>query len=328
MHKTPKNASPCIKYNFLNICTSSYLHAILLALWQVVPLFPDAGGYSAGPIGLLPIDHITKWMYMLSLILVFNVSLALMVAFLRHFSLLKPSSRTAFLFESRLYLITFYSLSSLIIDVIIILLVDSMHVPTEDFKTILSRESRTSIRGLGILPASSHWSPFIWEVLKEQPTLIAYTTDSAQFRVSIILLVLSVLTQAVVIVLFNFKILGEIRATKPQVQASTHRLQVMIYRTFLISTLLFLFGFIIPGLVIPMAVLGWINSYYPSIAMYALIALQSPCILLNILIFVKPYRRGVVQLFHKMTCGMRQNRRISHDSLDTEKSEKEKNESK
>ncbi|KAI1728211.1 serpentine type 7TM GPCR chemoreceptor srh domain-containing protein [Ditylenchus destructor] len=203
-----------------------------------------------------------------------------------------------------------------------------MHVPTEDFKTVLFRESGTSTGYLGIQPASSHWSSFILEVLKEQPTLIAYTTDSKQFRVSIILLVLSVLIQAIVIVVFNFKILGEICATKPQVQASTHRLQIMIYRAFLISTLLFLFGFLVPGLIIPMAVLGWIKSYYPSIAMYALIALQSPCILVNMLISVKSYRRGVAQLFHKMTCGIRQNRRISQDSLDTEKSEKEINQSK
>ncbi|KAI1713961.1 serpentine type 7TM GPCR chemoreceptor srh domain-containing protein [Ditylenchus destructor] len=303
IYKTPKQMEKFAKYNLINIATTTYIQLLVVVIWLPITLFNFQAGFSAGPLTLIPFPYMTELMCLLVLILMFNLSLSLMMSFVKQYSLLQPFSAIGTLLGKIGLVFIMYTVSSFLVDALLGLFIYSINLPLEQFhKEIMNGQEEMSLvpePSQMILGYTQSQFQFLVAVYLNFSTLTKYSIANLSSKVYFVIVVLFILTETTLAVVINLKILYQIHCREaPQ---SVHMLQMMVYKAFCVSTITFILFFVFPGLVVCMGAIGLFHSHYPVNCMHFLIGLQAPSIILNIILTIKPYRSAAKRIMFRMT---------------------------
>ncbi|KAI1717758.1 hypothetical protein Ddc_09608 [Ditylenchus destructor] len=291
------------KYNLINIATTTYVQLLVVVIWLPITLFNFQAGFSAGPLTLIPFPYMTELMCLLVLILMFNLSLSLMMSFVKQYSLLQPFSAIGTLLGKTGLVFVMYTVSSLLVDALLGLFIYSINLPQDE----LHKEIMNGLDEISLVPERSQMTLgytqsqflFLVAVYQNFSTLTKYSIANLSSKVYFVIVVVFILTETTLAVIINLKILYQIHCREtPQ---SVHMLQMMVYKTFCVSTITFLLFFVFPGLVVSMGAIGLFPSHYPVNCMHFVIGLQAPSIILNIILTIKPYRSATKRIMYRMT---------------------------
>ncbi|KAI1710978.1 serpentine type 7TM GPCR chemoreceptor srh domain-containing protein [Ditylenchus destructor] len=304
--KTPKVMEKYVKYNLINITTSTWMQLVVVAVWQPIPLFNFKAGFSAGPIQYIPLPYITESMSLLMLVLMFNLSLALLLSFIKQYSTLRPQSTVGKIFDKSSRAWGLYILYSIIIDFMLAMLIFSMHIPPPEFELQVKSDLNGTSNSSGY---TQNQLELLLLVYKNQPTLSKYSIASIDSKIYLALVIIFVTSVSCMTAWIISKIVRKIYSICPQTQHPiTNRLHAMVFRTLCLSSLTFLLFFIVPGIIMPLGAIGLFPTCYPVMVMYFLIALQAPAILINVLVTIRPYRRCVIRMISLMTTMLQKER--------------------
>ncbi|KAI1706532.1 serpentine type 7TM GPCR chemoreceptor srh domain-containing protein [Ditylenchus destructor] len=297
--KTPTVMEKYVKYNLINITTSTWMQLVVVAVWQPIPLFNFKAGFSAGPIQYIPLPYITESMSLLMLALMFNLSLALLISFIHQYSTLRPHSTIGKIFDKNYRACGLYILYSVIIYFLLAMLIFSMHIPSQEFENQVKSDFNGTTNSSGY---TQNQLELLLLVYKNQPTLSKYSIASIDSKIYLVLVIIIITSVATMTAWIIGKIMRKIYSICPLTQHPvTNHLHSMVFRTLCLSSLTFLLFFIVPGIIMPLGAIGLFPTCYPVMVMYLLIALQAPAILINVLVTIRPYRRCVVRMISKMT---------------------------
>ncbi|KAI1693846.1 hypothetical protein DdX_20431 [Ditylenchus destructor] len=134
---------------------------------------------------------------------------------------------------------------------------------------------------------------------EREPTLVGYqyTRPLTITYLATLVLILSMYT--IVIVTINLKIRHQFQGMRDLVNSTTYRLQVMVYRAFLMTTISLLVFNFIPISVAAMTIINWIPNYYVTMGAYTVQSFLAPVSILNIIWMIPPYKRAAKRLLFK-----------------------------
>uniref|UniRef100_A0A915ERC9 G-protein coupled receptors family 1 profile domain-containing protein n=1 Tax=Ditylenchus dipsaci TaxID=166011 RepID=A0A915ERC9_9BILA len=139
-------------------------------------------------------------------------------------------------------------------------------------------------------------SSFLQTVMANEPTLACYDHLQPETAIYTAILVGFLSSQSIVIVLMNIKIIVEIRKIRPFVRKSTHQLQVMVYKTFLLASISVAIFIFIPFVVIALSTMGVIKSAYPFLFVFGSYSISTPVLILQFMFTIVPCRKFIVDL--------------------------------
>ncbi|KAI1690615.1 hypothetical protein DdX_22392 [Ditylenchus destructor] len=227
--------------------------------------------------------------------LMFNVSLSLMMSFVKHYSLLQPFSTIGNLLKKTVLVFVLYTVASVLIDTVLGVFIYSNHLPRE----AIENEIKGRLNEMSQTPLRHTKSQFLLAVFQNITSLAKYSLSNLQSKICFAIIVAFVFAETLLAIILNIKILYEIYYGEGL--PSAHKLQMMVYKTFCISTVTFMLFFVFPGLVVFMGIVGIFPSHYPMNCMHFLIGLQAPSIILNIILTIKPYRTAAKRIVSRMT---------------------------
>ncbi|KAI1713963.1 hypothetical protein DdX_08847 [Ditylenchus destructor] len=230
-------------------------------------------------------------MCLLVVILIFNLSLSLMMSFIKQYSLLQPFSAIGSLLKKNVLVLVLYALASILINMVLGLFIYSNHLPQDVLENGSDETSGT--------PLSLAKGQFLLAVFQNFSTLTKYSMSKLQSKICFAIIIAFVFIETSLAIIINAKILYQIHYGEGL--PSVHKLQMMVYKTFCTSTVTFMLFFVFPGLVIFIGMVGLFPSHYPVNCMHFLLGLQAPSIILNIILTIKPYRSAAKRIMSRMT---------------------------
>ncbi|KAI1697483.1 serpentine type 7TM GPCR chemoreceptor srh domain-containing protein [Ditylenchus destructor] len=142
--------------------------------------------------------------------------------------------------------------------------------------------------------APSQFQTFIMTIAQHEPSFATYSRVKSTKGLGIIYLVfltIIIVGEVVVITVMTYKTAKEIQLTKKFVLPTTHQIQMMVFRTFVLNSIFFLLFFLAPMTVVLLSLSGAFQSHWPSFIMYTLWSLHTPIIYIKLLFVMRPYRR-------------------------------------
>ncbi|KAI1701067.1 serpentine type 7TM GPCR chemoreceptor srh domain-containing protein [Ditylenchus destructor] len=308
-YRTPKEISTCMRINLFNATTTCYAVVIVLALWQPIPVIPLLAGFSAGPLRLIG-DWTTIYAYEITVSLALNLAHTYTMAYLLHYSALKPSSRVATWMGSHCKTAICYTILSLIVLSLTITLIHYTHNSPEELKDMID----------DMPPAE--FQAFISTVAQHESSFTSYSRVKLTkgIGVAYIAFLLSIIVgEVVVITIMAYKSAKEIQLTKKIVRPSTHQAQMMVFCAFALLSIVFLLFFLAPSTVVLLSVYGLFQSHWPSFITYTLWSLHTPLLYIQLILVMRPYRRFtctlLIRTFNFIRCAKRK-RNFESEPLD------------
>ncbi|KAI1700397.1 serpentine type 7TM GPCR chemoreceptor srh domain-containing protein [Ditylenchus destructor] len=280
IYRSPKEIMMCMRIHLFNATTTCYVVVIVLALWQPIPVMSLLAGYSAGPL-----RHIGDWINIyaneLAVALILNLVQAYTMAYLLYYSVIKPSSRIATWMRShRKTAICYAILISIVLSLTVILIHYTRNSPEELNEMI--DDMSPELQAL-IVAVAQHESSFV------SYSRVKWTKGLGVIYV--IFLKSIVVGEVIVLTIMTYKSAKEIQLTKKIVRPSTHQVQMMVFRTFVLKSIFFLLFFLAPLTVVLLSLSGAFQSLWPPFIMYTLWSLHTPLLYIQILVLMRPYRR-------------------------------------
>ncbi|KAI1700015.1 serpentine type 7TM GPCR chemoreceptor srh domain-containing protein [Ditylenchus destructor] len=280
-YRTPKEISACMRFYMLNATTTCYALGVMLALWQPVPVVPLLAGFSAGPLRLIG-DWINIYAYEVTVSLILNLVHAYTIAYLVHYSAFKPTSKVAMWMGSPRKTALYYTIQTMIVISLMVILIHYMHNTPEEFREMLDN-----------LP-SSEFKDLISTVAEYEPTFASYSYVKWTKGLGVVYIGFFmgiVASEVLIITVMIYKTAKEIQLTKKIVRPRTHQVQMMVFRTFLMKSIFFLVFFLVPLSIIQLSLAGAFRSHWAAFVMYSMFSLHTPLIYLQLLYVIRPYRR-------------------------------------
>ncbi|KAI1717757.1 hypothetical protein Ddc_09607 [Ditylenchus destructor] len=225
----------------------------------------------------------------------FNLSLSLVMCFVKQYSLLQPFSAIGSILKNTVLVLVLYAVASVLIDTVLGLFIYSNHLPED----VLENEIKDDLNDMSGTQLSRAKSQFLLAVFQNFSTLTKYSMSNLQSKICFAIIVAFVFIETSLAIIINVKILYQIHYGEGL--PSVHKLQMMVYKTFCTSTITFMLFFVFPGFVIFIGIIGLFPSHYPVNCMHFLIGLQAPSIILNIILTIKPYRSAAKRIMFRMT---------------------------
>ncbi|KAI1701068.1 serpentine type 7TM GPCR chemoreceptor srh domain-containing protein [Ditylenchus destructor] len=288
-YRSPKEISTSMRLNMLNATTTCYAVVMMLALWQPVAVIPLLAGFSAGPLRLIG-DWITIYAYEVTLALILNLIHAYTMAYLLHYSALRPLSKVKMWMGSHRKTILYYIIRTTIVISLMVAFVHYMHNSPEELNEMINNLPPSEFQAF-ILAVSRHESSFA------SYSYVKWTKGMGVVYIG--LLTSFVAIEVTIITLMIYKTAKEIQMTKKIVRPNTHQAQMMVFRTFLIKSIFFLVFFLMPLLMTLLALVGALHSHWPGYVMHLMFSLHTPLVYLQMLYVMRPYRRFTCALLKR-----------------------------
>ncbi|KAI1704341.1 serpentine type 7TM GPCR chemoreceptor srh domain-containing protein [Ditylenchus destructor] len=295
---TPRETNRFVKYNIVNVATTAWIYSVILMVWQPVPLFPYMGGFAFGPFRHMDLPCVGNVyvMYKITLALIFHIQLSSMMAFISNYAIIKPTSVINRLVMSRscVVLAIFIGFNVIAASLIYLMLDSMVKDKYETMQTVFSY-----LNNSGNPSKASTIHDLLIIASEREPTLVGYQYTHPLTIAYLATLVLILSMYTIVIVTINLKIRHQFQEMRDLVNSSTHRLQIMVYRAFLMTTISLLVFNFIPISVAAMTIINWIPNYYVTMAAYTVQSFLAPVSILNIIWMIPPYRRAAKRLLFK-----------------------------
>ncbi|KAI1700057.1 serpentine type 7TM GPCR chemoreceptor srh domain-containing protein [Ditylenchus destructor] len=293
---TPRETNRFVKYNIVNVATTAWIYSVVFMIWQPVPLFPYMGGFTFGPFRHTDLPTFVYIMYKITLILKSHLQLSYMMAFIHNYAIMKPTSAiNRFVMSKPRVVLAIFIGCNLIVASLTYVMIDSMAKDKyEAMQTVFSY-----LNSSGNPSKASTIHDLLIIANEREPTLIGYQYTRPLTITYLASLVLILSTYTNMIVTMNLKIRHQFQEMRDWVNSSTDRLQIMVYRAFLMTTVSLLIFNFIPFSVAVMTVINLIPNYYVAMGMYTVQSFLAPVSILNIIWTIRPYRRAAKRLLFK-----------------------------
>ncbi|KAI1700798.1 hypothetical protein DdX_16487 [Ditylenchus destructor] len=176
----------------------------------------------------------------------------------------------------------YYTVQTMIVISLMVILIHYMHNTPEEFGEMLND-----------LP-SSEFKSLLSAVSQQESTFASYSYAKWTKGLGVVYIgffTAIVASEVLIITVMIFKTAKEIQLTREIVRPSTHLVQMMIFRTFLLKSIFFLVFFLVPLSIIQLSLAGVYRSHCAGFVMYSLFSLHTPLIYLQLLCVIRPYRR-------------------------------------
>ncbi|KAI1704906.1 serpentine type 7TM GPCR chemoreceptor srh domain-containing protein [Ditylenchus destructor] len=218
-----------------------------------------------------------------------------MMAFIHNYAILKPNS-----FPNRLLMsdwrciVALFIGCNLTVACLINVMLDTMFIDRD----VAVRNVLQSLNNSGIASQSEVYG-LLLVVHEKEPTMNGYQISRPITIVYLAVLctILSVYTNTTITM--NLKIRQHFKQTRDWVHSSTERLQIMVYRAFVRTTLCLLIFNYLPFSAVMLTIIGLISNYYVAMVASCVISFLAPVSILNIIWTIGPYRRAAKQLIFK-----------------------------
>ncbi|KAI1699372.1 serpentine type 7TM GPCR chemoreceptor srh domain-containing protein [Ditylenchus destructor] len=293
---TPRETNRFVKYNILNVATTAWIYSIILMVWQPVPLFSYMGGFAFGPFRHMDLPQFVYIMYKITLALIFPIQLSSMMAFISNYAIIKPTSAINRFVMSRSCVVLAIFIGCIVIAAsLIYLMLDS--TVKDKYETMQTVFSYLNTSGDPAKASTIHDLLIIAN--EREPTLVGYqyTRPLTITYLATLVLILSMYT--IVIVTINLKIRHQFQEMRDLVNSSTHHLQTMVFRAFLMTTISLLIFSFIPISVAATTIINWIPNYYVTMGAYTFQLFLAPVSILNIIWMFPPYKRAAKRRLFK-----------------------------
>ncbi|KAI1700402.1 serpentine type 7TM GPCR chemoreceptor srh domain-containing protein [Ditylenchus destructor] len=279
--RTPKEISTCMRFYIINATTTCYALGVMLAIWQPVAVVPLLAGYSAGPLRLIG-DWINIYAYEVTVALILNLVHAYTIAYLLYYAALRPTSKVATWMGSPRKTALYYTVQTLTVISLTVFLIHYMHNTPEQFGEMLAD-----------LP-SSEFKALLSATAQRESTFASYSHAkwTKGWGVVYIGFFMGIIaSELLIITVMILKTAKEIQLTRKIVRPSTHLVQMMIFRIFLLKSVFFLVFFLVPLSIIQLSLAGLFRSTCAPFVMYSMFSLHTPLIYLQLTCVIRSYRQ-------------------------------------